>query len=212
MCIYYRNNDELNYDTKEHIFPKCIGGMKRLPKGVVSDQANEYFSKLELHTFRETAVFAGRIFNGPLKKPSKIKKYNIPKYIYNTENDSRVFGKIAINVLTEIMGTEYVQSGIFDEFINWIMGGINEEFHCKMGDEIMNIFEQKALTSKSHYCIFVQDNNNLIACVSLYGYWKKMFAITSTFDKSFISPIGLICDFKNKKEYSLIDFISECNR
>lgn len=209
MCIYYKDKENLTYNKQEHIFPHCIGGMKKLEKNVVSDQANEYFSKLELHTFRKTAVLAGRIINGPMKKPSKRKHIEEPQYVYNTENDSRVFGKIAINVLAELRGAEYIQSGIFDDFINWIMGESNEKFHCKMGNEIMNIFDQKALASKSHYCAFVQDNDDLIACVSLYGYWKKMLAITSKFDKSFLTPTGMVCNFRDQKEYSLIKFLSE---
>ena len=46
MCIFYGSNEKLTYNSQEHIFPATIGGIVKLPKGYVSDQANKYFSKL----------------------------------------------------------------------------------------------------------------------------------------------------------------------
>ena len=48
MCIYYKNNPKLTYKEKEHIFPAGLGGITTLSKGLVSDQANSLFSKLEI--------------------------------------------------------------------------------------------------------------------------------------------------------------------
>ena len=48
MCIYFKNNPELTYKEKEHIFPSGLGGITTLSKGLVSDQANSLFSKLEI--------------------------------------------------------------------------------------------------------------------------------------------------------------------
>lgn len=58
-CIY-SGADELtaSFDTAEHIFPKCIGGMRCLPKGWVSDAVNNSFSKLELGFARSNPAVA----------------------------------------------------------------------------------------------------------------------------------------------------------
>ena len=48
MCIYFKNNPELAYKEKEHIFPAGLGGITTLSKGLVSDQANSLFSKVEI--------------------------------------------------------------------------------------------------------------------------------------------------------------------
>lgn len=63
-CIY-SGADETTaaFDTAEHIFPKCIGGMRCLPKGWVSDAVNNSFSKLELGFARSNpAVAISRMF------------------------------------------------------------------------------------------------------------------------------------------------------
>ena len=44
MCIYYGDMPGLTYNKREHIFPAGLGGKAMLPKGYVSDQANELFS------------------------------------------------------------------------------------------------------------------------------------------------------------------------
>lgn len=43
MCIYFKNNPELTYKEKEHIFPAVLGGITTLSKGLVSDQDNSLF-------------------------------------------------------------------------------------------------------------------------------------------------------------------------
>ena len=48
-CIYSgADGQTASFDTAEHIFPKCIGGVRCLPKGWFSDAVNNSFSKLEL--------------------------------------------------------------------------------------------------------------------------------------------------------------------
>ena len=70
MCIYYKNRDGLTYTKQEHVFPAGLGGKNKLKKGMVSDQANEYFSKLELVVLRKSRVKIPRIFEGPGKRGS----------------------------------------------------------------------------------------------------------------------------------------------
>ena len=47
MCIYYGNNPALHYKKQEHVIPATFGGRIKLPNGVVSDEANEFFSPIE---------------------------------------------------------------------------------------------------------------------------------------------------------------------
>ena len=47
-CIYLRkNNSALKFTSAEHIFPKCIGGTKKLARGMVSDEFNNAISSAE---------------------------------------------------------------------------------------------------------------------------------------------------------------------
>lgn len=54
-CIYFGNTkNELSYRKQEHIIPASLGGKMKLPLGLVSDQANELFSKYEMKAVRNT--------------------------------------------------------------------------------------------------------------------------------------------------------------
>lgn len=209
-CIYYKNKAGLSFYKREHIFPKAIGGIERLDAGVVSDQANEFFANnLEVKTFRSSEIFIGRIVNGFNKKPSKErgKHRTLPKYLYNREIDSRTLGKIAFNALAKLKGKNYVLRPEFDEFRHWIINGNNDWYHCKMGKEILA--SSQIVPKLAHYCMFIDDGKFVIADVCLYNHWRKMFGICKSFDDTFKIPQGYICDWKNKKEFTLMELIHE---
>ena len=65
MCIYYGDSPELTYVNREHVFPAGLGGIHKLEKGVVSDQANALFSKMEMKLMRQSLVSFYRILFGP---------------------------------------------------------------------------------------------------------------------------------------------------
>ncbi len=72
LCIYTKKNEnEAKFRDREHIIPACIGGMKRLEQGYVSDEVNNQFSKLELLFGRESLISIPRMFVGPGKRGSK---------------------------------------------------------------------------------------------------------------------------------------------
>ena len=58
-CIYSGADERsASFETAEHIFPKCIGGVRCLPRGWVSDAVNNAFSKLELGFARSNPTVA----------------------------------------------------------------------------------------------------------------------------------------------------------
>lgn len=78
MCIYMGDKGELTYKNQEHVFPAGLGGKQMLAKGVVSDQANNLFSSLELKLMRHSILTIDRMMYGPGKRgshnPSKASK------------------------------------------------------------------------------------------------------------------------------------------
>jgi len=81
-CIYLKRTEpELTFSSGEHIIPAGIGGIKKLPTGIVSDQANQIFSALELDFMRNSHISLPRQFYGPGKRgslePKKASKSNI---------------------------------------------------------------------------------------------------------------------------------------
>lgn len=65
-CIYTGQDDSTaTFSAAEHIIPKCIGGIRCLPKGWVSDEINNRFSALELGFARENPIVALHKMFGP---------------------------------------------------------------------------------------------------------------------------------------------------
>jgi hypothetical protein len=70
-CIYLKGTEPvLSFNSQEHIFPAGIGGIQMLPKGYVSDQFNNSFSKIELDFMRNSLIALPRQFYGPGKRGS----------------------------------------------------------------------------------------------------------------------------------------------
>lgn len=71
LCIYTKKDKtQAHFENREHIIPACIGGMKKLEQGYVSDEANALFSGMELRFARESLVSTMRMFVGPGKRGS----------------------------------------------------------------------------------------------------------------------------------------------
>lgn len=88
MCIYLRNQDNLTYNGKEHIFPAAIGGIHTLEKGCVSDQANSIFCKLEDEMIHASTVSLCRGFSGPGKRGSNLPSGTV-RILYSSDNDGK---------------------------------------------------------------------------------------------------------------------------
>ncbi|WP_206459220.1 hypothetical protein [Anaerovorax sp. IOR16] len=79
-CIYLVEcTDELTYSSGEHVIPAGLGGISKLPKGFVSDQVNNIFSKYELRAIRSSLLIGNRIRHGPGKRGNQnVKKEKVP--------------------------------------------------------------------------------------------------------------------------------------
>lgn len=89
MCIYYGEESSLTYNSQEHIFPATIGGVEKLPKGFVSDQANKYFSKLESEMVTSSLFGFEKMFYGPGYR-GKDKPGRMPITLLTTENSEEL--------------------------------------------------------------------------------------------------------------------------
>ena len=74
-CIYYGDRPGLTYNKREHVIPASLGCTTMLPRGWVSDQANEFFSPMEddfVH--RSVMVSIDRAMFGPGQRGSLSEK------------------------------------------------------------------------------------------------------------------------------------------
>lgn len=82
-CIYLKDTKPiLSFKSEEHIIPAAIGGKTVLNKGIVSDQANNMFSKLELEFCRNSPILLSRQFFGPGKRGSLSEKKATKSNVY----------------------------------------------------------------------------------------------------------------------------------
>lgn len=75
MCIYLGDLAGLTYNTQEHVLPAALGCCTKLEKGVVSDQANEYFSPIERDVLEHSLIQLPRIIIDPGKRGKLSEKY-----------------------------------------------------------------------------------------------------------------------------------------
>lgn len=78
-CIYtLKTEPDATFIKREHIFPKSIGGVYTLERGMVSDQANELFSPLEKSFVQNTpTIQVTRGLMGPQGRKKHDKKDSI---------------------------------------------------------------------------------------------------------------------------------------
>lgn len=146
-CIYSKKTEEdgASFEKQEHIIPAGIGGRYMLKQGMVSDEINEYFSKLEIEFMRKSPIAIVRQFEGPgkrgslsSKKATKSDVYirfdednkavigmgytemgipkSIPHLIFNIENLRLDYDNYKINIVLENDDKDY--SIKIDKFIN----------------------------------------------------------------------------------------------
>ncbi|MCL2367678.1 MAG: hypothetical protein FWC72_01670 [Oscillospiraceae bacterium] len=119
----------------------------------------------------------------------------------------RVYGKTAMNVLAYITDDSYVKSVAFDKMRLWITTGEDDKyFHMFPKFDFDNPITG-VLPRDSHWCLFLNMNGMLIAEVCYHGFLKKAFRLGDIPDGRFIAPDGFICDWRNKKEYKLVDWL-----
>lgn len=145
--------------------------------------------------------------NVSLPKRKIIAKPVVHGQIIETEKANRIYAKTVFNSLCYLKGIDFVKHPNFDSFREWIITGdghsddwINEDI-AKTPDFV------KILPEYSHWCFFLTIQNKVVATVSFYGYSTRKFVIGELPHNSSFSLLGLICDWKKKKEITLDEFI-----
>lgn len=104
-CIYSLLQNE-NFKKQEHVFPAFLGGKKCLDKGVVSDESNELFSKMEAQVSHFSGISALRDLYGPGKR-GKLKFEGKP-LLANYDGNPSFFVSMSnnrLNVINQIIIT-----------------------------------------------------------------------------------------------------------
>lgn len=129
------------------------------------------------------------------------------------QDSARCYAKIGFNVLAYIKGKDYVLNPEFDNFRNWLTKKKHVYVNFKIASEVTNHLKSIYLPEKSHKCHIMQTNDKLVMFVSLFGRITYFFEIgTLTIEHKLEEPIIFVCDWENKKEGHLFDFIPLCEK
>ena len=340
MCIYFSDRQDLTYEKQEHVFPAGLGGIAKLPRGYVSDQANELFSPLEGELMHSSLLALPRAIFGPGKRGSldppkasktqisclqdesgkialgymsgkkgyyinsltkrgsefiytvateqhdvpeqawmefkescknfgRIKKYVLiherklsppdwvlgfykSKYylalgaectiesvqkqlevIINTsksgplrkksghpefdiraeESDrtTRVYAKVAINVLAYMLGEDYINQGRFREVKDWVLGKTKSTAFSQLPK--ITPGNKLAVPGRSHWCVIQVIGGKLVTIVCFYNSFSMCFELADSilqYDKViYPGAFGMICDWENKRELTVEEWALE---
>lgn len=117
----------------------------------------------------------------------------------------RVCAKIILNYLAFEKGQDFVLMSCFDPLREWIVQGGTNKFAGLLNiDSIQSI----PFPELAHKIIIVKDGNSLKGIISFYGGGSETHVnLCEDYDGCFIIQ-GFICDWKNRREYRLYEYLS----
>ena len=134
---------------------------------------------------------------------------NSVKFSY--DDISRVYGKIAFNVLAKLKGQEFVLDSIFDSFVSAINTGkeIGKYVSWPETEVSGELKDFLHFGNDEHFVFIKHEDNELQGVVNLYGNkGSVMVRFCDEFRRDFES-CGYICDWMNKKEWLLEDYLND---
>ena len=102
--------------------------------------------------------------------------------LQETPETSRMCAKILLNATAYLYGKEFAERPEFDEVRAWILHGNHSEKFCR-------------LPSAGVLC--------------LYGFWQWVIPLARFNEPPIHEVNAFICDWKNQKDYKLLDYILE---
>lgn len=132
---------------------------------------------------------------------------------FSIENFYRVCAKIVFNFLAFSHGSDFVLNDEFDSIRDWIVNGGDNKFInlIDKNGKYKKMFEYIIFPDKAHKIFITKANNSLIGLLSLYGgAFETIVLLCDDFSKSF-DISGYICDWQNKREYTLVEYLKILN-
>ena len=111
--------------------------------------------------------------------------------------------------MAEIKGQDYALDDAFDSFREWVMGKDDPDYSNFIPVVDSSMEFKKLVPYSSHWCVFLNIGGDLCAVVSLYNSIERKIVLAKGRGKDFPMIDGMICDWRNGKEYRLIDYINQ---
>ncbi len=146
----------------------------------------------------------------PLTHSSQIT--SIQHMAFSHEYFFRVCSKMVFNFLAYANGPEFVFRDIFDPIRNWITNGGENVFANLIDPQDSAAFKKLPFPSEAHTILIMPMGTKLVGFVGLYGNsFSVVISICNDF-KEYFGLNGWICDWRNKRENFLEDYIGSMYR
>jgi len=129
----------------------------------------------------------------------------------------RVIAKMVFNLLALEKGHEFILESRFDPIRNWIYSGEGESNFVNIisDNSVMKERFGSLYPERAHYIFITQIDNELVGLIGFYGatfsYEVKLTDLAPS--KAFLPNLcGLICDWKNRVDYTLMEYILQLEK
>ncbi len=165
ICIYSKKLNE-TFKSGEHVVPAFLGGIRKLPKGYVSDQTNKRFSSMEYQLAHYSGLSYLRSMYGPGKRGMlEYESYPLIAYSFAGESYLVIKSQNKISYLQQMIVT-------FDDdgysVISYGSGTGTKQEDFKKTISLMKLFQQKADTFSEEFIEDAMAKNNRII-IALHG-------------------------------------------
>lgn len=172
-----------------------------------------FFSKNEANPINPSSSVMYELFKNIEMRDQNLNVLNYQpkvhsKHTFDLEH-FRICGKIAINYLAHLKGKEHVLGSQFDDVRNWIAYGGDNNFAT--WDKLNTDPIAKVLGSSPEHYHFIsirKVDNLLVANVLLYAPFMATQIILSKDFQGNFNPESFICDWKNQKEFGLMEYLA----
>lgn len=130
---------------------------------------------------------------------------NVSQTLQFDDTYYRVCAKMIFNYLAFVKGQAFVLENCFDPLRDWIVNGGENNFAGLIGKETSFSLP---FPERSHKLFIIQDKKSLKGYISFYGGFETQVNLCDDFE-GFFETEGFICDWKNRIEFSLVDYINK---
>lgn len=200
MCIYLGTKADHTIKSEEHIFPACLGGIRKLDNNAVSAEANRTFVQLENEFAHSSSIGMARDFWGPGKRgKNKLPESNVIYYL-NKQKQSYELGYLFQGTLHSIPQIHINRKS--DTFC----------FNCEKeegveGNEVFKLFTyeiERHLSKTDRFIYIAIDDVKMCDDYIIAIHQNKLF-IASGVDRSKIDTVWIFSRLKILKDADFLN-------
>jgi hypothetical protein len=210
-CIYCGSTGP--YEKEEHIVCTSLGGTLKLSSHLVCSNCNGSIFPLIEKKFQQSCV---AINNTSCNNPAERVRLGLCK-VTDFDPVERIIARMTFNFLALVTERQYLYHPAFDQIKDLILNGVKESRVSMYTDDqavwYKNYVTDAGFPEKGHYISINSWEDKLFGSVGLFG-GNHIFNIKIADVVPFpsIKDSMFLCDWINKKDYTLTEFLQNNNR